>query len=149
VHQIWNLFDIVINKSEALPGGSLTVLLLWVTLTRPKTIYLEIILSLFDVKMGPQYFYNTISCVYTKCLAFFYLKIGFSFKVKARLSAHFFSLKVILKQHSIIPQNHLVNGRFWFVLFEFQMRKWYYKTRNRHWLTIRLIQQPPYKRFYI
>jgi hypothetical protein len=88
VHQIWNLFDIVINKSEAF-GGSLTVLLLWVTPNQTKTIYLEIILSLFDVKMGPQYFYNTIS-VFTKCLAFFYLKMGFSFKVKALVSPFFF-----------------------------------------------------------
>jgi hypothetical protein len=70
VHQIWNLFDIVINKSEALPGGSLTVLLLWVTNQTFKTIYLEIILSLFDVKMGPQYFYN-ISCVTLNVWPFF------------------------------------------------------------------------------
>jgi hypothetical protein len=62
--KIWNLFDIVINKSEALPGGSLTVLLFRLLTNQTfKTIYLEII-SLFDVKMGPQYFYKP-SVVFT------------------------------------------------------------------------------------
>jgi hypothetical protein len=47
--------DIVINKSEALRWQFNGFVIVGYT-NQTKTIYLEIILSLFDVKMGPQYF---------------------------------------------------------------------------------------------